>query len=723
MGWGSFESRTLPIDRLGVHLNSDVLQFGEFELDVHNHRLRRSGSEMKLERIPMELLIMLASRPGELVRREEIVQELWGNEINVDTENAINTAVRKIRQVLGDDSSSPRFVQTISKRGYRFLAEPTRAAVPPQSPASTSQTVRPKTIRWTLLAGIAALLGAGLVVWNVRHSGTVLRVSNYVALTHDGLPKQGPLLSDGVRIYFVSGSLNHRSISQISVNGGEASTLVSALQSPRLMDISSNGSELLAASFGPDPGASVGGRAGRNESALWSISLPSGNVRRIGDLLADAAAFAPDGQKIAVGLNNALYVINDDGTDQRKIAQLPGTASSIRWSPDGKRLRLTIMNPKTLRSSLWELLKDGASLHEVLSGWNPVPDECCGWWSPDGRFYVFQSTRDGRTDIWALPARSGLFDRKPPEPLQLTAGPINSLAPQMSSDGRKLYMIGRQLRGELNRYDARLKQFVPYLNGVSAEFLDFSRDGKWMAYVGFPDHLLWRCDIQGDHCLQLTGPGMQPTAPRWSPDSTRIAFFDAAPGKPFKLFIMPANGGSPRAVVDEPWNEIDPNWSPDGQMLVFSHFPVFDRQEDLGIYSFDLVTNRVGKLPGSDGLWMPRWSPDGNFILGRSADSLSLMLFDVPRQTWHELARGESFGYANWSSDSRFVYVLKRGNEPAIERIRVSDGRIEAVAGLTGVRQTGFRNAVWTGLTPDNDPLILRDVGTEELYSLDAIVP
>ena len=185
---------------MGVRLNSSVRQFGEFELDVRNHRLRRSGSDLKLERIPMQLLILLASRPGELVRREEIIQELWGDEINVDTENAINTAVRKIRQVLGDDSSSPRFVQTISKRGYRFLAEPAQPAVPAQAPASASKTIRSKTGR-TLLAAIAALSVVGLVLWSIRHSRHVLRVSNYVAITHDGLPKQGPVLSDGVRIY------------------------------------------------------------------------------------------------------------------------------------------------------------------------------------------------------------------------------------------------------------------------------------------------------------------------------------------------------------------------------------------------------------------------------------------------------------------------------------------------------------------------------------------
>jgi DNA-binding response OmpR family regulator len=109
------DSAGSPEARWGVHPNSSGLQFGEFELDVRNHRLQRSGTELKLERIPMELLILLASRPGELVRRKEIIQELWGDGINVDTENAINAAVRKIRQALGDDSSSPRFIQTISK--------------------------------------------------------------------------------------------------------------------------------------------------------------------------------------------------------------------------------------------------------------------------------------------------------------------------------------------------------------------------------------------------------------------------------------------------------------------------------------------------------------------------------------------------------------------------------------------------------------------------------
>ncbi|WP_263353427.1 winged helix-turn-helix transcriptional regulator [Acidicapsa acidisoli] len=704
-----------------VQPKSGVLQFGEFELDVRNYRLRRSEEELKLERIPMELLILLASRPGDLIRREEIVQKLWGDDINVDTENAINTAVRKIRQVLGDDSSNPRFVQTISKRGYRFLAQATQPASPAQPPAPALKAIR-VTRAWQFLAGTAALFCISLVFWSLIRSGQVMQVSHYQPITHDGEPKQGPLLSDGVRIYFVSGTMNQRRISEISINGGELSTLASRLESPRLLDLSPNKGELLVTSFGPHPDLSIGEGKGLKESMLWSISLPSGTARRVGDAIADAAAFSPDGQKIAIGWNDGLSLVNSDGTNQRTLTRLPGAISAIRWSPDGRRLRMTVMSATTLHTSLWEVAANGTSPHEVLGGSNPSPAECCGLWSPDGRWYIFQSTRDGKTDIWVLPESSGLIGRRTHSPSQLTAGQINSLAPEMSPDGSRLFIIGQQLRGELDRYDARLKQFVPYLNGISAEFLDFSRDGKWLAYVSFPDHLLWRCDVHGEQCLQLTQPAMQPAAPRWSPDSTRLAFFDTSPGKPFKLFVVPANGGSPAAVVDQPWNEIDPNWSPDGHTLVFSHFHTFDRQPELGIYSIDLDTHRLIKLPRSDGLWMPRWSPDGAFILARSADSLSLLMFNKHTQKWNVLADGESFGYANWSSDGKFVYVLKRGNEPAIERIRISDGKTEIVASLAGVRQTGFRGAIWTGLAPNDDPLILRDTGSEELYSLDTTV-
>src|SRR5499427_1103839 len=97
-------------------------RFEDFQLDLARYELRRNGHVLKLERIPMELLILLVGRHGELVSRDEIIEKLWGRDVFIETELGINTAVRKIRQTLGDDPERPRFVQTVVGKGYRFIA-------------------------------------------------------------------------------------------------------------------------------------------------------------------------------------------------------------------------------------------------------------------------------------------------------------------------------------------------------------------------------------------------------------------------------------------------------------------------------------------------------------------------------------------------------------------------------------------------------------------------
>ena len=112
-----------------------LLKFADFELDCFRYELRRKGHPLKLEKIPMELLLLLAESDGRLVSREEIEERLWGKEVFVDAEHGINTAIRKIRQVLGDDPDKPRFVQTVQRKGYRFIAEVGRVSTASASPA------------------------------------------------------------------------------------------------------------------------------------------------------------------------------------------------------------------------------------------------------------------------------------------------------------------------------------------------------------------------------------------------------------------------------------------------------------------------------------------------------------------------------------------------------------------------------------------------------------
>jgi len=719
-------------------MSVDLIRFEDFELDARNYCLRRSGANLKLERIPMELLLLLADRAGELVTREQIIEKLWGKDVYLDTENAINTAIRKIRLVLGDDPAQPRFVQTVTGRGYRFIAEVAR----PSGSSSVTPSVAPGHGRSTVFAlrargkkswlfavlAIAVTCLSALSLISMRSNASFLRASNYVQITNDGQAKLGPVLTDGLRLYFSEGSQNHRTLAQVSVAGGETTGLSNPLETPHLMDIAPNRYEVLVGSLSPgsdNPGSNKTAVPITSSPALWVLALPAGGARRAGGVMAEDATWSPDGRSIAYVRGNALYRAGNDGSAEIKLADLPGAPSWPRWSPDGTRLRFTLTENSTGFASIWEISADGKMPHPILPGWNPAPSECCGTWTPDGKYFVFQATRDGKTEIWAIKERQGLLSRGSGEPVQLTAGQIDSLAPTVGSNGTKLYVIGQQLRGELARHDSKSGEFVPYLSGISAEFVDFSRDGKWVTYVAFPSRSLWRSKVDGTERLQLTLPPVQATVPRWSPDGKRIAFFDTAPGKPWRIYLISADGGTPEPLLNEQRYEMDPNWSPDGNSLIFSYFPIFEKvsPERLGVFEVDLRTRNVKKLPGSDGLWAPRWSLDGRYVVARSLDQQALMLFDFETQTWMELARGLYFGFTNWSADGQSVYYLRRGREPAVFRVRIADRKTEEVASLKNVRQTGYRGAIWMGLAPDDSPLLLRDISTQEIYALDLQTP
>ena len=131
---------------------ADLVRFEDFELDLRSYQVRRSGDTLRLERIPMEVLFLLVERRGQLVTREEIIEKLWGKNVFLDTDNAINTAIRKIRQVLKDDPEQPRFIQTVTGRGYRFIGQISEAVVPPaQAPAQEQPAPTGIGKRWKLI--------------------------------------------------------------------------------------------------------------------------------------------------------------------------------------------------------------------------------------------------------------------------------------------------------------------------------------------------------------------------------------------------------------------------------------------------------------------------------------------------------------------------------------------------------------------------------------------
>ena len=308
--------------------------------------------------------------------------------------------------------------------------------------------------------------------------------------------------------------------------------------------------------------------------------------------------------------------------------------------------------------------------------------------------------------------------------MQLTTGPMNVYAPVPSTDGKKLFVVGAQHRGELTRFDVKSGQYVAYLSGMSAEHLDFSRDGRWMAYVAYPEATMWRSKLDGSQRLQLTFPPLRAAQPHWSPDGREIAFMARVPGKPWKIHLMSAGGGTSQQLIPGAQNECDHSWSPDGKALVFGDVDVLEGEGGVvAIHRLDLRTHQVSTLPGSEGLCDPDWSPNGRHITAKGEVGRKLLLYDFTTQKWAELADAP-LGYVNWSRDGKHVYFESISpTDPAIHRVRISDRKLERVASLKDIRREWGIWYNWFGLAPDDSPLLLRSAGSQEIYALEWEAP
>ena len=371
---------------------------------------------------------------------------------------------------------------------------------------------------------------------------------------------------------------------------------------------------------------------------------------------------------------------------------------------------------------LWEVSADGTNLHPVLPSWNFAGGSCGGHWTPDGKYLLFDSFKDGFDEIWAIRERKEFFRTGKSEPIQLTRGPSHFGRPTPSKDGKRIFADGwKDEPDTLARYDSRIGQFVPYLPGVLGDGLDFTHDGKWVVYTAVPESTLWRSRVDGSERLQLTFPPMQVALPRWSPDGKQIAFAGRLPGKLWSIYLVSPEGGVAERMSLTERAEADPTWSPDGRKLAFSQILGFS-DDTSAIYVLDLRSRQVSKVPASDGRYSPRWSPDGRYLAVMPADSQKLLLFEFTTEKWSELAQAAVIGYPSWSRDGKYVYFNTKVGEPAILRVRISDRNVERVADLKGVSRV-YGLGAWLGLGPDDSPLILRGTSSDEIYALDWEAP
>jgi Tol biopolymer transport system component len=264
--------------------------------------------------------------------------------------------------------------------------------------------------------------------------------------------------------------------------------------------------------------------------------------------------------------------------------------------------------------------------------------------------------------------------------------------------------------------DAKSGQLLPYLGGISAEDVTFSPDGRFIAYVTFPEGILWRANRDGSGPMQLTDPPLYATLPHWSPDGAQILFSAADTAGYTKAYIIPSQGGPPRPILPEDQEgQVDPNWSPDGRKIVFDTRGISE-SKSVALRILDLTSHQVTTVPGSVGKYSPRWSPNGRFIAATSLSPSDLAVFELETERWSVLQKGE-FDFPAWSRDGRFIYFLSQRGDKGVFRIRPSGGKAERVVDLERFHLTGL-DGFWMALDPEDLPMLLRDAGGVDIYGL-----
>ena len=744
-----------------VQAQADRVAFGEFEIDPRAGELWRGARKVRCQRQPFRVLCALLERPGEVVTREQLQREIWGSETPADADHSLGIAINKLREALGDAAENPRFVETLSRRGYRFIAPvvgslalvraaeadsaalldpPFRAEAPVSSPvllptgespgegaaapfdlpAPTAPAALPerRSRRFTTLAAggvvlllLGALAGFLLDLFLGPRPAAPHRIEQ---ITHSdsifpGVPamESFPVIaSDGSRLYSSILDNGRTEIASIDPQTGESQPLAvpSEIVNPLLSDISSDGSRLLVRSH----------PSSDSEQPLWVVPRDGGSALRVGSVLAHDAVWMPDGESVLYATGDDLYIVHLTDGSSTHYATLPGRAFRMRWSPGGKVLRFTLLDPLAHTSSLWQI-KNGGVARPLLEGWTRPAAECCGVWSSDGKDFVFQSFHEAGSDLWVLRGRART-------PQRLTDGPLLYTAPAPERGERRIFFVGLDTRSELQRFDAATHRFAPEAGFLAdASRVSYSRDRQWVAWIDGSGHL-WRARAaDGTEKVQLTTGDLEVFLARWSPDGRRLIVMGRAPGHTWQLFLVSADGGAPQAVLHEKRNEADPTWSPDGTQIAFGRTSDLMGREPgpKQIHILNLASGAVTALPGSDGLFSPRWSPDGRWIAALTLGEQRLMFYDTQTRLWQSVSGGLRGADPVWATDGSGLYIHQAfANPQTIDRVAVPGEAVTRIATLTGPLASEKADYVFVGIARDDAPLVRVRTATANLYAL-----
>jgi len=574
-----------------------------------------------------------------------------------------------------------------------------------------------RMVIWIAVCFVSVLLG-GFALRSLMFPATV-HFTDVVQLTNDGAYKDG-LVTDGRTLYFGERQQSRIVLASLSVEGGPIRTIPTPFVQAAPTDLSLNGAKLLAFVW----------EGIESERALWIVPVAGGLPQKVGDVRCHAAAWSPDGRRIAFAAQNAIYLTDDNGTSIQQIQAFSETPEFLAWSPDGLRLRFSLRKKTSPTFSIWELsFSDQAAtqvtslvpLHVEIRNFsaNSMTFDASG-----GSFLAGGDSENERIYFLRkfIEPWSSRFDTLA---TNAKVRHVYSLALDYAS--RRVFAIAGSAglqksmeteRSDLLLFNVKSGEFRPFFPGIFARDLDFSRDGKSIAYVRAPDQSLWISRSDGSGARQIPFSATYLELPRWSADGKWLAFMAQLPDQPWHIFIVPVGGGKPREASAGTDNQGAPTWSPDGKWIVYGNVEC-QEEDTCAIHKLELATGRTYTIPGSEGLGTARWSPNGRFIGAINPVLHEIQVFDVTTETWRKLADGINGNDLSWSPDSQYLYASRpAGDQPEILRVSLQNAKLETVVDLRSfTAETGHINT-WFALAPDGSIIFLREINGNEIYSL-----
>jgi Tol biopolymer transport system component/DNA-binding winged helix-turn-helix (wHTH) protein len=716
-----------------------ICRFGLYEADLDAGTLKRHGMLVKLQEQPFRILTFLLERPGHIISREELCTRLWPEGTYVEFDGSLNTALMKLRAVLNDDPENPRFVETVPKKGYRFIAPVHfQAPVPEEGekesagalqtgaeiPLSTDIRIStlpaelPRSQRRALIALAASTVLAVAVVWRYWPVADpqVLKVTQ---LTHTGrLAPGSQIVSDGARLYFVSRENGQWTLMTTSVHGGSVEKLPSPFENSMLFDLSPDRTQLLIGPYTPEG----------DQIPLWIWPAHGGVPHRLGDVTASDAAWSPIGDRIAFTRGDRLSTVRRDGSAGSEIHKFLGRPRSPVWSADGTKIRFTLSDSEKSTDDIWEIGADGKGLRRVNSATGSDLHETTGAWTSDERYFLFTAGADSNlsevidsvSNVWAARETEGIFSRKR-SPVELTHGPMAFRNVTGTGDSNRFFALGTHPEYQLIRMDPRSGRNESILPDAGATDVDVTPDGEWLVYSLRENGALWKSRRNGKERVELTASSPGALAPQWSPDGNEVLFTEFFLTRRPQLYLVPSNGGTPHPLLSgsASGSSRSGDWSADGKLVLFDYFE--GDVSDLRIMERD--SGRVEPLPDSQGLVGPRWSPDGKYIAAINSRTHDILLYTIATKKWSVLAEAINAQGMRWSADSNYVYFQEMADaEQSVYRVRVGRA-LEKVVGFKDFLGSMASQCHFTGVAPDGSVYATVDRGGTDIYALDLKLP